>query len=93
MSHNSLEVEVIILNRLGLHARPASRFASLASEFESDVRLIKDDAVVDGKSILEVLTLACPMGSRLKVRASGPDASAAVLALKALIESGFGERD
>ena len=55
--------------------------------------LVKDEKAVNGKSILEVLTLACPKGSRLKIRAKGPDASRALLALKALAEDGFGEQD
>ena len=88
-----VETEIIIPNRLGLHARPASRFASLAGEFESDVWLIKDKKAVDGKSILEVLTLACPKGSRLTVRAMGTDAPKALSALKALAEDGFGEQN
>lgn len=89
----TLETDITILNRLGLHARPASRFAKLASGFKSDIWLIKDGEEVDGKSILEVLTLACPQGSVLTVRAEGPDAEEAVKALKALVESRFGEID
>lgn len=88
-----LETEIIISNRLGLHARPASRFASLASEFESDIWLIKDNEAVNGKSILEVLTLASPRGSRLKIRVKGPDAPMALAALKALVADGFGEQN
>ena len=88
-----LETEITISNRLGLHARPASRFASLASEFESDVWLIKDNDAVNGKSILEVLTLACPRGSRLRIRVKGPDAATALSALRTLIAGGFGEQD
>ncbi|MGQ9812591.1 MAG: HPr family phosphocarrier protein [Dissulfurimicrobium sp.] len=88
-----LETEVTISNRLGLHARPAFRFASLANEFESDVWLIKDNEIVNGKSILEVLTLACPRGSRLRIRVNGPDAAIALSALSTLITDGFGEQD
>ena len=87
------EDTVTILNRLGLHARPASRFAQKASEFDADVWLVKDGKKVDGKNILEVLTLACPYGSILTVRAVGLDADQAVADLKTLVESRFGELD
>ncbi len=92
MPKTYIETEITIPNRLGLHARPASRFASLAGEFESDVWLVRDKRAVNGKSILEVLTLACPKGSRLTVRANGSDAPKALSALKALAENGFGEQ-
>ncbi len=87
------EKQVVVLNRLGLHARPASRFAQLASGFESRVWLIRNGEPVDGKSILEVLTLACPSGTELVVRAEGPDAERAVEALAGLVASRFGEID
>ncbi len=89
----AFETEIVIQNRLGLHARPASRFAQIASSFEAEVWLVRDGEAVDGKSILEVLTLACPKGSKLLIRAKGVDAKEAVEALKALVESGFGEMD
>jgi phosphocarrier protein len=88
-----IEKRVVVLNRLGLHARPASRFAQLAGTFDSDIWLIKDDKAVDGKSILEVLTISCPSGTELTVRAEGPDAEEAVNSLSQLIESRFGEID
>ena len=87
------ETTVTITNRLGLHARPAFRFAQLASEFDSDIWLTKGEKMVDGKNILDVLTLACPHGSVLKVKADGPDADKAVQSLKSLVESQFGELD
>lgn len=87
------EAVVVIPNRLGLHARPASRFASLANEFVSEIRLVKGDSEVDGKSILEILSLASPKGSTLVIRTEGPDAEEALINLKALVESGFGSID
>ncbi len=87
------ETEIVIRNRLGLHARPAFRFAQVASSFQSEIRLIRSGEAVDGKSILEVLTLACPKGSRMAIRACGPDAKEAVEKLKALVDTGFGEID
>ena len=87
------EDTVTILNRLGLHARPAARFAQKASEFNADVWLVKDGKKVDGKNILEVLTLVCPRGSILTVRAVGSDSNQAVTELKTLVENHFGELD
>ena len=87
------EIEITIQNRLGLHARPASRFAQLAGEFNSDIYLVKDDEAVDGKSILEILTIACPQGSVLTLRADGDDAEEAVEALKELVAGRFGNID
>ena len=93
MTSTTVERSVTILNRLGLHARPASRFAQTASLFESDIWLIKDGVSVDGKSILEVLTISCPSGTTLTIRAQGPDAQEAVDALEKLVEKRFGEID
>ncbi len=87
------EIEITIQNRLGLHARPASRFAQLAGEFSADVFLVKDDEAVDAKSILEILTIACPQGSVLTLRAEGDDAEEAVKALQELVAGRFGNID
>ncbi|NPA94126.1 MAG: HPr family phosphocarrier protein [Thermodesulfobacteria bacterium] len=87
------ERKVVILNRLGLHARPASRFAQTASNFQADVWVEKDGISVDGKSILEVLTVSCPTGSEIVIRAEGPDAQEAVEKLASLVASRFGEID
>ncbi len=87
------EIEITILNRLGLHARPASRFAQLAGEFASDIYLVRDGEAVDGKSILEILTIACPQGTKLLLRAQGSDAQEAVDALSQLVEGRFGDID
>lgn len=87
------EIHVVIKNRLGLHARPAARFSQLANQFSSQIWLIKNDKQVDAKSILEVLTLACPTNTRLTIRADGPDELEALTALQVLIETGFSEYD
>jgi phosphocarrier protein len=60
-----IEAEVLIANRLGLHARAAARFVHLANTFKSKVTVAKDGTRVDGKSILGLLTLAAPRGSKL----------------------------
>ncbi len=87
------ERSVVILNRLGLHARPASRFAQTASNFQADIWVEKDGITVDGKSILEVLTVSCPSGSEITIKAEGPDAEKAVDVLSALVANRFGEID
>ncbi len=87
------EHTITILNRLGLHARPSARFAQLASQYKAEIWLVRDGESVDGKSILEVLTLACPQGSELVIKANGPDAEEAVSALASLVASKFGEID
>lgn len=83
--------EVIIKNKFGLHVRPATTFAELARKFGSTIQVIKDGQTVDGKSCIDLLTLAAEAGSKLVIRAEGEDAQAAVDALSKLIESGFGE--
>lgn len=83
--------EVVIRNQYGLHVRPATSFAELARKFSSTIQVIKDGQTVDGKSCIDLLTLAPECGVKLVIRAQGDDAQAAVDALSKLIESGFGE--
>lgn len=83
--------ELTIVNPMGLHARPASQLVSLANRFESEVWVARDGQEVNGKSILGVLMLACPMGSRVQLRCVGDDAEQAYDALAELVQDGFGE--
>jgi len=85
------DCEVTIRNRLGLHARAAARFVHLASRYRSHVRVGRDGRVVDGKSIMGILLLAAAHGTTITISADGADADAALTALRALVESGFGE--
>ena len=85
--------EVVIVNRLGLHARAASKLATLASRFQAKVLLAKDGHTVDAKSIMGVLLLCGTPGSTLVVTATGPDAQEAVSAIVALVAGRFGEPD
>ena len=85
------EAAVRIRNRLGLHARPAAEFVKLASRFQSDVRVEKEELEVNGKSIMGVMMLAAEAGSSIRIRASGSDAESAVVSLIALVQSGFSE--
>ena len=82
---------VKISNRLGLHARAASRFVHLSSTFTSRIRLRKDGREVDGKSILGILTLAAVRSSVLELICEGEDEERASGALVVLIEQRFGE--
>ncbi len=83
--------QVTIINKLGLHARPAMSFVDAASGFKSDIKITKDGQVVDGKSIMQLMMLAATAGSELHIEAEGPDAEAAVAALTKLVNSKFDE--
>ncbi len=83
------EAEVVIRNKLGLHARPAAMFVKVANRFVSTIQVEKDGEVVNGKSIMGIMILAANQGSRLKVSAKGPDAAAAVVALCELVQRNF----
>jgi len=80
-----------ITNRLGIHARVAAKLVETAQRFKAEITLEKDGVEVNGRSILEILTLYCPQGSLLTVRAEGVDAGEAVTAFTRLIEEKFGE--
>jgi phosphocarrier protein HPr len=88
MEHQS---EVTIVNKYGLHARPAAEFVKLANRYRADVWIRKDDVEVSGKSIMGVMMLAAECGSVVHVRAAGEDARDAVDALCALVRGRFGE--
>lgn len=80
-----------IVNKLGLHARAASKFVAATKGFTSQVQLSFRDQKVDGKSIMSVMLLAAPVGSELLLEVNGNDEDAAFAALTEVIESGFGE--
>ena len=86
-----VERTVTIVNRQGLHARPAAEIVKLTSKFEAEVTLVRDDLEVNGKSIMGVMMLAAEQGASLQLRADGPDADQALDALTALIANKFGE--
>lgn len=88
---NTIRKEITILNELGLHARPAAMFVKLANEYLSDITVEKGSETVNGKSIMGIMMLAAGKGSKLKITATGPDASEAIEAIEKLIESKFGE--
>ena len=80
-----------IVNKLGLHARPAAMLVTAAARFQSDVFFIKDDIRVNGKSIMGVMMLAAEQGSTITVEIDGPDEKEAMKALLEVIKSGFDE--
>ena len=84
---------VTIRNPQGLHARPADLFVTIASRFDASVEVVKNGERVDGKSILDILTLAATSGTQLLIEATGHDAEAAAEALVQLIEQGFTEEE
>ncbi len=88
---DSASTQVTIINKLGLHARPAMSFVDTASSFTSDIKVTKDGQTVDGKSIMQLMMLAAPKGSELSINAEGPDAETAVEALVKLVKSKFDE--
>jgi len=86
-----LSRDVVVANTQGLHARPANLIMKLANQYQSRIELIKGNERVDGKSILEILTLGAAPGTTLVIEATGPDAEAAVEALATLFASKFAE--
>jgi len=86
-----VERTVTIVNKQGLHARPAAEIVKLASRFQAEVTLVRDDLEVNGKSIMGVMMLAAEQGASLLLRADGPDADAVLDALSTLIANRFGE--
>ncbi|MBL0939949.1 MAG: HPr family phosphocarrier protein [Gemmatimonadaceae bacterium] len=85
------ERSVQIVNKHGLHARPAAEMVKAASRFKCDITISRDDLEVNGKSIMGVMMLAAEFGATITLRASGPDADDALDALSVLVASRFGE--
>lgn len=89
----SCRATVRIVNRLGLHARPAAQFVRIASRFAADIYLSRDSVEVNGKSIMGVMMLAAETGAQIELRAEGEDAEQALAELVALVQRGFDEDD
>ncbi|HJT81632.1 MAG TPA: HPr family phosphocarrier protein [Chthoniobacterales bacterium] len=86
-----IEKDIAIINRLGLHARPAAMFVRIASRFRAEIWVSKEGEEVNGKSIMGLMMLAAGQGSKLHLRCEGPDADKAVEELEELIKSRFNE--
>jgi len=89
--HSAVTRELVVRNKLGIHARPAAMFVKTANRFECDVFVEKDGEKVNGKSIMGLMMLAAGPGSKLHVRAEGQDAARAVAELDALLQRKFDE--
>ena len=86
-----IEKTLVLRNKLGLHARAAAKLVQLSESFQSEIRIIKDNTEANGKSILNVLLLAAPVGTELLFRVYGLDESDAMNAIESLIEARFEE--
>ena len=86
-----IEKEITIINRLGLHARPAAMFVRIASRYRSEIWVEKEGEQINGKSIMGLMMLAAGPGSKLTVYAEGSDASQAISELEKLLKRKFGE--
>ena len=88
--------EIVVLNKLGLHARPAMQFVDLANSFTSDIQVHKlgeEPLDADGKSVMQMIILAATEGTKMRIDANGDDAEDAVKKLAELFATKFGEED
>ena len=86
-----IEKELTVVNRLGLHARPAAMFVRIASRHRAEIWVSKEGEEVNGKSIMGLMMLAAGQGSKLRIRCDRPDADKAIEDLEELIKAGFNE--
>jgi len=86
-----IEKELAIVNRLGLHARPAAMFVRIASRHRAEIWVSKEGEEINGKSIMGLMMLAAGQGSKLRIRCDGPDADKAMEELEELVKAGFNE--
>lgn len=77
----------VIKNTIGLHARPAALFVKKAAEFESKIKVVKDDKEADAKSIISIMALGAVKGAEIVINANGDDSDSAVEALVELLDS------
>jgi phosphocarrier protein HPr len=91
VEENPMTKEFIVLNKLGIHARPAALFVKTANRFACDIFVEKDGEKINGKSIMGLMMLAAGPGSKLTVHAIGADASKALADIEALIKRKFDE--
>ena len=83
--------EITIRNKLGLHARAAAKIVQTSTQFQSRISIIKNRREADAKSMLDILTLSCPQGTRIELCAEGKDAAEALAALTVLFNNKFDE--
>jgi phosphocarrier protein HPr len=90
-SGQKVEKEITIVNRLGLHARPAAMFVRVATRYRCEIWVAKEGEEINGKSIMGLMMLAAGQGSKLRIRAEGPDAAEALKEIETLVQSRFNE--
>jgi phosphotransferase system HPr (HPr) family protein len=88
----AVEKELWVENRLGLHARPVAKIATMAQQYDAEITLEKDGLVANARDLLDVLALDCPQGTRLVLRAAGPQAREAASQIAALFARKFEEK-
>jgi phosphocarrier protein HPr len=86
-----IERDIKVVNRAGLHTRPAASLVKLAARFHSEITLIRDGFAINAKSIIGVMTLAAEQGALLTLQVEGDDEIIAMEEINKLFESGFGE--
>ncbi len=91
MNISSVTKELVVSNKLGVHARPAALFVKTANRFICEILVEKDGETVNGKSIMGIMMLAAGPGSKLQVHAKGQDAAQALVELEALLKRRFDE--
>src|SRR5829696_4978057 len=91
VKETKIRKELVVLNKLGIHARPAALFVKTANRFDCDIFVEKDGETVNGKSIMGLMMLAAGPGSKLMIFAEGEDAARAVVELEALLKRKFDE--
>jgi len=82
---------VKVINRAGLHTRPAASLVKLAAKFKSEIYLSREGFAINAKSIIGVMTLAAEQGCLLELKVDGPDEDVAIVELDELFQNGFGE--
>lgn len=86
-----LEQQFMIVNKLGLHARASALFVKTASQFKSDIKVVRDGIEVNGKSIMGIMMLAAAKGTMIVLQVAGADEEDALQILGDLVRNGFGE--
>ena len=86
-----LRAKALIKNKRGLHARASAKIVEGSARFQSEIHVIKDGNVVNGRSIMGLMMLAASIGSQIEITADGPDAQEALTAMLALVDAKFGE--
>ena len=90
---DALELQLVVRNRLGLHARPAANIVKTASQYQAEIRVRKGDRSANARSINQVATLGVRQGDQIVLTATGPDAAEALRAFKTLADQNFGDAD